>query len=213
MKVVVNQKTFKSKKELENYTRDLLFSVRENLHDAFEITNDKLQFIKELFKRHPDYAEKCGSGIDKVFVQGDKLNKKASYVFIKRTDASKTDISWRICVSGKGKTTKAIQNEILRKSIEDQVLRFRKETINVCNSCDIECKEYDVDHYDAEFCDIVKQFLEQYQLPTEFKETDHGHAFRDEDIELEIKWKNFHLEKAKLQKLCKACHKRKTYKW
>lgn len=213
MKVTVNNIEFKSKKDLEIFVRQLLNDARGNLDGIFEIRGRELQFMGELFKRHPDYLNKCGCGINKVFVGGDAFNKKYAFVFIQRTDGTEIDISWKICVSGKTKTLHNIQCEIMRRSIANQILDFRDKCNINCNGCGKPSLAYDVDHYNIEFKQLVDQFKAKNKLPIYFQELKSGgHQFRAEDFKVEAKWKQFHLDNAKLQKLCKACHKQKTYK-
>lgn len=213
MKITVNQIEFKSKLALETYVRELLFSVRKDLYGTFEIDDkDKFEFMLELFRRHPDYAEKAGNGIEKIFVMGNELNRNAPHVIILRKDNTSIDISWKICVAGIGRNIKSIQLEIMRESIVKQIMEFRNTTVNICNLCKVNADKYDIDHYEVEFKELASKFMNENTLPSKFKEQAFGHAFHDDDLELEQKWQQYHLHNAKLQKLCKSCHKKKTYK-
>jgi hypothetical protein len=214
MKICINNISFKSKKELEVYTRNLLELATSGCPNSkIELEDDKLKFMIELFKRHPDYLNKTGCGISKIIVKKDIRNTKGSAVYIKRIDNTIVDISWRICVSGNPKTTLSIQHEILRNSIVNQIVKFKNNNTSICVCCNLSYpkSETEVDHFGLQFSDLVDMFKKNHVLPVSFNDLScGGHSFRKDDYILENKWKEFHLEHAKLQILCKNCHKAKS---
>jgi len=207
--MLIGDKSFKTKKELEEYVRHKLASIRTNSRKFYEVKNNDFKFLLELFKRHPSYNEKRGSGIAKILVGPNPSG--ASHIVLKRTDGTEIDISWKICISGRERSLNSVQKEILRNSIKDQIIEFGEKTPQICNICDSYfCAKFEIDHV-IPFKTLVANFTKNTVLPTRYKEVKYGHEFHDDDIELETQWRQFHLENAKLQKVCKTCHYKKTY--
>ena len=103
-----------------------------------------------------------------------------------------------------------------RLAIKLQIKSFRDSVRDQCQKCGVE--EYglglEVDHI-IDFMDIFNNFIKNYEEEILIKSVYKDHTgdlwyFTDEKIKQE--WCKYHKENAKLQLLCKTCHKDKTYK-
>lgn len=63
------------------------------------VVPDDSSLLAELFKRHPDYASKVGTGIDHYEVMPGEYGTQCFCVI--RTDGSKEDFSYKRCVTQK----------------------------------------------------------------------------------------------------------------
>jgi hypothetical protein len=94
------------------------------------------------------------------------------------------------------------QNERARRLVAPDTLKFKKDSFGVnkktrCSDCrgNFSPDEVDVDHFDGCFKDIFSDFRA------------HG-DIKDDDVVLPG-WRGYHAKRAKLQILCKQCHKNK----
>jgi len=85
--------------------------------------------LREVLDLHPDAAEKIGVGVDHFYVghtkDGDKFNVRsnATGIWIKRTDGSEVDFSYRTCINNH--TPESDAKEGLRLAIEERRLAYR----------------------------------------------------------------------------------------
>jgi hypothetical protein len=203
-KMEIGNKKFKSKKELEKYTRDTIASI--GLCSSVKIKYlDEYNFFIDLFRRHPKYPEKI-YGICDIKIVKNKVNSKYLELNIVKDDNSEDDISWRNCVSGNEKDK---FKSALRVSINDQIKQFRSECDNICSICKtLDADEYHVDHI-IHFEEILYHFLQftKKPKPTIFQNNiDNRKAFMSDDKEYEDEWKLFHKNKAQLRLLCRSCN-------
>jgi hypothetical protein len=49
------------------------------------------EYFLELFKRHPEYGEKVGKGVQSIILRQNRLNKSARELYIVRVDGSEVD--------------------------------------------------------------------------------------------------------------------------
>jgi len=195
-------------KEMEVFYKDLIY----NKCNMGEVTNkDVYKNLIDLFKRHPEFEEKKGTGIQKIFIHQNKLNKKAREIYIERIDGSVVVISWRTCLSGLGKSNKALTLQAMRSAIHNQITDFKKAQKQVCNNCPSIC-DLEVDHTGSVvFSDMADLFLKNKILPSDFSYDKFGRvSFKDVDKELQESWEAYHKFYATLQLLCKNCHIKKT---
>lgn len=100
------------------------YSVYDRVSDP---THDLM--LRELLDLHPDAAEKIGVGVDHFFVgrtgDGDRFNVRpdATGIWIRRTDGSEVDFSYRTCINNH--TPEADAKEGLRLAIEGRRLAYR----------------------------------------------------------------------------------------
>ena len=76
-------------------------------------------------KRHPHQNEKLKNVIDFEVKRG-ALNKKGLALNTINNDGTTTEISWRICVTGKGHTPEQLYNLALRQKISAQIQSYRE---------------------------------------------------------------------------------------
>ena len=102
-----------------------------------------------------------------------------------------------------------------RLAIRPQTKSFRDNVKDECQKCGV--KEYglglEVDHV-INFRDIFNSFIKNYEekilLESVYKEHS-GDLWYFSDKKIKEEWCEYHKENAKLQLLCKPCHKNKTY--
>lgn len=89
--------------------------------------------LRELLDLHPDAANKIGIGVDYFYVgrtkDGDKVNVRpdATGIWIKRTDGSEVDFSYRTCINNH--TDESNAKEGLRIAVEDRRLAYRESRV------------------------------------------------------------------------------------
>lgn len=208
--IVFRGHTYKTQTEFESYVRKLLY---EKICSCNSIKNDKPQCYEEiidLLKRHPAYDEKIKNMSDIKLVP-DKLNAKALKLMIINTDGSEGDISWRVAITGKRKSSKEKLRSALRSSIDDQILDFKKTSIPMCEICN-SVENLHVDHI-LQFEEIAQKFLNLIEqtggmtIPSEFCDmTDgtHRQCFLAADKQFETFWQNYHNEHSTFRILCRT---------
>lgn len=211
----VGTQSFKSKKHLKAYVKELLRQHRLNLHETYKIREEYKPFLLELIKRNPYYNEiNSDSGITDFYVTPNPRSYKFHHVFIVRNDDTKCDISINRCVTGLVDTENSIHSQVLRNAVREQISQFRNSIADVCECCLTENECFEIDHYDIEFKDLVKNFKKKVEMPKEYENHPEFHhkIFKKKNLNIKNEWLKFHEENAKLQKLCKNCHNNKTYK-
>lgn len=128
-------------------------------------------------------------------------------VYIINNDKSNDPISaLNICVKGKLSNT---LSKVMRFSIHPQIIKFKENISNLkCEICQ-STNNINVDHYNPQFIDLQKSFLEINKLPIPkyFDENTLGiKKFKDEDKDFENEWCKYHFKNAKLRILCKKCN-------
>jgi hypothetical protein len=96
-------------------------------------------------------------------------------LFIVNINGSLTEISWRICVTGKFKSIKALSDSALRELIEPQILDYKNKTdLSYCSNCNCSLTFPHIDHDEPLFQQLVDDFLElnTIQIPTEHNKKD-----------------------------------------
>ena len=218
--IIIGNKTFKTQTECENYTRSILTEL--GITDSVKIKNEEyFKFLFLLCKRHPHHIDKLNKFVDFQIYQ-DALNKKALALNIINNDKTYTEISWRICVTGTGKSSKTLFNSALRYCITYQIKEFRDASdLSYCRECNcfLIDKTIHIDHYETQFIKLVEDFMELNKetiiMPSEYnkKELTFETKFKDEDIWIGKLFEQYHSENATLRVLCETCNlTRKKYK-
>ncbi len=208
---------FKTKKDLTEYTRNLLkhigicSSIKNKNIDAYNY------FIK-LFESHPKNPEKTKGIVDLKITQN-KVNRSAIEINMVKENSVEEDISWVACIKGKTRDPLPIA---YRVAIDDQIKEFRKDKPSKCVNCGETKGEMHVDHIihfeklilDFEKLIIAPEKDSKLQIPKLFaNHSSNMKCFRDTDKEFEKKWKDFHKKNATLRILCKKCNTtRENYK-
>jgi hypothetical protein len=216
-KYYIGDKGFKTKKDCENYTREIITNL--GCCDVKE-DNNKYSFFLDLINNHPEYIEKKGTGIKYFFIQPNPLNKKTYQTMIKRTDNSDIDFSWLYCCSFKPKTIKEDLNIAMRRTIYPFVSAFKRDMYIrhgkiQCYLCEIdnEDEDYQVDHDDPPFRELRDNFIKHTKIliPQTFGSCPKYklNIFKPEDNEFEKAWSKYHNDNCLLQILCKKCNLKK----
>jgi hypothetical protein len=214
-KYYIGNLEFNTKKECENYTRNVI-----NLLGCCTIKKDNLHFdfFINLLKNHQDCEMKTGVGIDYFYIKPNLLLKKCYQTMIKRIDGSDIDFSWVHCCQFKERTPNYNLVCALRSSIKDVIINYKQNQAKlICNICKSENESYEnyhVDHNNPSFQTLKNNFLQQTTIPiplifgecTKYNLT----IFNDEDKKFENDWIQYHNNHCNLQILCKKCNLSKT---
>jgi len=218
--IIIGDKIFNTQTECENYARTILTEL--GITNSVKLKNaEYFIFLSLLCKRHPHYEDKLQRFID-FQIYRDALNKRGLALNIVNNDGSTTEISWRICVSGKCKPTKTLFNSALRQCISPQIMHFKElSDLSYCRECNCTLigKTPHVDHHEIQFIQLVENFLkinkETITIPTEYnkKEITFETLFANKDAWIGELFKTYHLENASLRILCETCNlTREKYK-
>ena len=218
--IIIGDKTFKTQLECEKYTRSILTEL--GITDSVKIKNGEyFNFLSLLCKRHPHHNDKLNKFVDFQIYQ-DALNKRGLALNIVNNDNTYTEISWRICVSGTGKSSKTLFNSALRQCISYQIKEFRDASdLSYCRECNcsLDDKIVHIDHNEIQFIKLVEDFTELNKLttimPIEYNKKDitFETLFKEEDTWIGKLFELYHLQHASLRVLCETCNlTRKKYK-
>ena len=212
-KYYIGKLEFKTKKECEDYTRNII-----NTLGCCKINKDhkNFSFFNDLLKNHSEYNDKKGVGIKYFYIQPNALNKKCYATLIKRLDGSKIDFSWLYCCKFKTYTNNHDLIQAMRQAIRHDIIKYKKQSKLICNFCSVDDKPYSnyhVDHDEPSFKTLTDNFLQstKKQIPSSFGgcETTHVTIFNDEDEDFENEWNTYHNKHCNLQILCKDCNLKK----
>jgi len=211
MKYNIGNLGFKTKKDCETFTRTLIYKL-----DCCDIKKDHpdYNFFVNLIKNHPEYEIKKGTGIDSFSIVPNPMMNKYRQTVLTRLDGTKIDFSWVNCCQFKERTPKENLIKSMRSAIRFDIMKYKQThslTCNYCKTIKEEC--YHVDHDNPSFQTLKDNFLQltTKQIPTLFADCEKYHyaIFKEEDIEFEKDWVEFHKKNCNLQILCKSCNLRK----
>jgi len=216
-KYYIGELEFKTKKECEDYTRNIINNlgccIINNDHSHFA-------FFNNLLKNHPNCDDKIGYGIDYFYIQPNPLVKKYYQTMIKRLDGTIIDFSWVYCCKFKERTATDNLLKAMRTAIKDVVIDFKRSQRKlICNFCKTETELYEnyhVDHENPSFQALKDDFLQltKLQIPSSFGDCKRYNLtiFNDEDNEFKNEWCIYHNNNCTFQILCRSCNltKKKT---
>jgi len=212
--ILINGLIFKSQNECETYTRKILTDIGVT-NSLKKYNTEYFDYFISLCKRHPHSNEKLKQFVDFQICR-DALNPRGMALNIINDDGSSTEISWKICVTGKAKTSKSKFNAALRQCISNQIKDFRnKSDLSFCKEC--KCSLFQnishIDHYEPQFAQLVDDFVDLNKelivsIPTEYKkkEITFETLFKDEDSWIGKLFEEYHLKNATLRVLCEKCN-------
>lgn len=214
-KYYIGELEFKTKKECENYTRKII-----NELGCCVINKDHkhFKFFDNLIQNHSDCEDKKGTGIDYFYIQPNPLNQKHFMTMIKRLDGSEIDFSWVYCCQFKERTTTEDLIRSMREAIKHVTINYKqKQSKLICNFCKTEnelYENYHVDHDNPSFKTLKDNFLQltKKKIPLSFgncKKYNFMANFKDEDVDFENEWVDYHNTNCNLQILCRDCNLRK----
>lgn len=206
----VANKTFKTKKQLECFTRDFL---TENDGKEIVIGQYGYKFLCDLIGRHPERPRKV-SGVINRFKIHRNMGGHIALSFI--DEEGEKSIGWRKCVSQKQDTWLSNIKEVCRQEITSQVQSYKDLHYYDDMPCPL-ClrpiptrKQAQVDHKTIPFREIFKSFIDEYNqfLPKEFQSAGNhlSYVFRDDDRLIAELWKHYHSKRADYQILCADCN-------
>ena len=205
--LTIGNMNFKSKKDAEIFVKNKITNIGiiENLK---EHNYDDYLFFYNLFKRHLyayDKLKKCKD----IRIYN---NFGGLALEIVNDDNTYTEISWRKCISQKDDTKETLFKKALRTTIKPQIDTFRNNCNTfVCELCDAKLDKFNthIDHI-IHFHTLVDNFCDEYDfgdIPSYYDKTsDYMRTFKDEDMFIGDAFYDYHLEHAKLRKLCKICN-------
>lgn len=217
MPITFGDREFGTQKAAEAYVRDLLEGV--GICDSVKLADETTYTrLCEVLKNHPASDEKLDGMVDLKIIRN-RLNSKAKEIHVVNCNGDCVDISWRICITRKSKTSAQEVISSMRSSIVDQILMFRRNSDTLkCNLCGVSSVEMHVDHV-IPFEKLAKDFLENvnnvYPLPSKFGDAADGSnriVFLPEDNAFEDAWSVYHKNQAILRTLCWSCNLRRKRK-
>lgn len=213
LKYNIGDKKFKTKKECETFTRNIINNL-----GCCEIKRGHtyFTFFEDLLMNHQDYDEKKGTGIDYFYIQYNQVCGKYYQTLIKRVDKSDEVFSWVHCCQFRDRTPLHNLINAMRESINEQTIKYRQDQEQlICVYCktDNQDVEYHVDHDKPSFKVLKDDFL---SLTRKEKPNTFGHCslsrqtiFNKEDKDFKLEWVYYHKKNCNLQILCKDCNLRK----
>jgi hypothetical protein len=192
----------KTKKDENGLTESVKFSDPEFYED-----------LLELIKSHPEYHN-ISKTID-FTIKTDIRNKRYLKITAVQSDGEHKDFSTDSCIDGI--SYKERLNSAMRYAVQPYIDIYKQNNPKICNNneCNGMCKQFEVDHYDKDFAEVKKLFLEKNkEYPKEFDENPitNEKMFKESDVEFKKMWIQFHNQNTNLRLLCKTCHDNKTYK-
>jgi hypothetical protein len=212
----IAEKVFKTKTELKTFTKTILnkYVVNNSLDKS------DLEFITELLKRHPEYENKIGKGINDIVVRTDMRWQKTKCFHIVRVDGTETDFSYLSCIDNDTRQEPIKMFKLsARSAIADQVVQhlvnYKSRMIDAdgympCEKTRTKIKYEDatVDHTSPmTFNKIVEDFLTLKNIVvseiefTGFGDNEYYKQFKDENLKQEFS--DYHREVAILRVISK----------
>lgn len=197
---------YKTKKDIESKCREISARACENTL----LEGDDYNFVHDLFECHPNYEEKAGCGVAGFVVERDKLYGNGKHFCVVRTDGSKTDFSWKKCVSGKQTNKRRLVLDAMRRAVQKQIFeyadkQFEKAPEIICPiTGEIVTRDNcHVDHvYPNTFSYLSQEWIDDNNLSHETIELKHnadGYGYVFADIGILHSWQSFHSQNAKLR--------------
>jgi hypothetical protein len=203
---------FKTKKALKEHFQNLIHKIGLCESILKEHSEHYDEFI-ELFERHPKYDEKC-KNIKDIMIRKNPVYNNLELI-MKKEDDSTDDISYLMCVNGKGKND---LKTAMREAIQPQINDFKMKSKLICELCNSTISIH-IDHH-SDFTPFEKLYIDfmkinNLPIPTTFNSNKaHINCFKDEDKEFSKNWYEYHRLNVILRVLCKKCNlSQPKYKW
>ena len=210
---IVGDLTFKTKKELHEYTKKFLEENGVCEIDNLDKDKEKFSFLLSLYSRKPSHKDYI-KNIQKFKITLDPVkHDKPNHLSCIDNNNNEFVFSWNACCNGRDTKESEKLKEACRTSIKEQTASCWHSN-NKCYSCGKnKITGFEVDHVN-EFIKIVNDFMEinTIKIPDNF-ESDaitSQYMFKKEDDNFKQSFQNYHRENAILRLLCKECHREKT---
>ena len=128
MKLAVGDQIFKTMECATNYYRAVMASYQV----GEKITGQDGKNLYDLLQRHPDSAEKIGSGVKHFIVTQGAFGSTCFGVI--RNDGTTAKFSMKACVRGKGKSLRAMFNDSARLAVSVDIATVKANLI-LLNGC------------------------------------------------------------------------------
>jgi hypothetical protein len=214
----VGVQAFKTQKEAVGHMQTL-FDDAMGSTKSLTIAKDTDLFdvLMSVLNAHSKRDEKIGNGVD--FFKVENAPGRGCKVVIHHTDPDDEAVSfsWQKCIKKKWNTNEQQAYRAFRFSVTDQTEGYRNSlsakervTCTLCGS--VGNRQFDVDHCDLQFKELVNTFTSTHGLQTELIDGgEHKYSFKDDTYSKE--WKAFHKRHATYRILCHDCNcKRKKAK-
>lgn len=202
-KIKAGNKVFTSKKKLLNYCKYVLNSRVDFLE------GEHLEVLKGVLELHEDYDSKVGKGDFKLGIRPCPVNPRNRQFYILRSDGTNTDFSYVKCINKPSKATSL--KKALRNLVMDQVMGYKEDYFNknkdyngyvICpvTKLKINKKSSHLDHYELQFNEIVKLWIEKEGIDTKnitlVKSGDNDYDMDIKEENIRESFYNFHKEHA-----------------
>lgn len=194
---------FANKGRLLDHVRCILY--RHEI--GADIVGEDAAFVFALLGRHPQVRHKVGCGVEAFFVGWNDSYQGNREFWLRRTDGTTTEFSFRECVSPSSK--KSNFDAALRKAIVPQIREFKAKAVAALGptaTCPVtgmifNTADGDVDHKaPMTFAAIEKAFVEEHNIDIESVELtgwqDGEVSNQLADPDLAEKWTTFHRQRA-----------------
>lgn len=213
--IIFLDKTYKTQGEFEAFVKHLIYNDIGVCNDIKNIYPSHYNTLIEILKRHPEFNSKT-QNMCNIKIIRDTLNINAFKIIIIKTDESEIDISWKCAITGKPKGNKHDLMSAMRSSVDEQILRFRKNNKAKCALCPNTDKLH-VDHI-IHFDEIVLNFInimesKKIKIPDTFGDTNddtHRRCFLEIYNNFKNEWIEYHNKHATLRILCQTCNLTRT---
>lgn len=206
----VADKEFKTKKDLTEYTKNL---IKSKGLCAFDDSDSDFNFFVSLYNRKPN--AKKDIKILKFTIENNPITFTGANHLSTVTKDGKFAFSWKDACT-------CTQTSELARLIEACRGCIFYQTNNCYTSCHFcalcnspKIKGFEVDHKDLNFSEIFKTFMsdirKDLKIPTQFLST-FPPSFLDFDNTFEKAFQEYHQKMATFQLLCLSCHRLKTNK-
>ena len=208
---IVGDLTFKTKKELHEYTKKFL--EENGVCEIDNLDKEKFSFLLSLYSRKPSHKDYIKNIQRFKITLNPVKHDKPNHLSCIDNNNNEFVFSWNACCNGRDTKESEKLKEACRTSIKEQTASCWHSN-NKCYSCGKnKITGFEVDHFN-EFIKIVNDFMEinTIKIPDNF-ESDaitSQYMFKKEDDNFKQSFQNYHRENAILRLLCKECHREKT---
>jgi hypothetical protein len=207
--VILYSKTFPSYTKCTEYIRNLLKEIGIT-NSVKTVSMAHYENLLSLLKRHPEATEKL-ENLEDLQIYSCPINKTPSCINILRIDNTIMDISWRVCVNGKGYTPSQQFKKALRECISYQIRNFRTQAdLSHCTLCNEEDPvNIHIDHI-LHFKTICENFMaiNKIEIPIDYdqKSITYQTIFKKKDEWIASLFQKYHLDNATLRVTCAKCN-------
>ena len=202
MKYNIYNKSFRTKKDAYDYTKNFL----ENNKNKTITEGEEFNYLIGMVNIHHKKEEKIGDGIESFYIGNDWNNNTA--LFINQKTEKKVSISWVQICKFKPPTIREDYISSLRQCINYQIEDFKKDSCLICEFC-YSTEIIHIDHI-YPFKYIVEDFDLDYEIVMPLKygkeQITNKTMFLEEDKEIRDNFIIFHKNKSHLRPLCRSCN-------